>query len=271
MAFGFIGDSPEQSFNSNKGRFTIDEIDELVGNRDWAGSAGLTVDIHCIGGGASGRYDAYGSGAGGGLAGGQFTFYKDASIVVGAGGQGSAAPGSDSRVIFNDAEHVLIGSGGGRTSQFNHFGQSNGTQSSGGNVNLRGANGVNGSGNSGPSGLTDGNFGSAGAGGGAAQNNSNPGPGSGNGLAGNGGDGANQAANDANRANAGQAGQVPGGGGGGGSGYYGAPGAGAAGAVYFIYTSEYQKLSGGTVTSSGSGANTEWKHEFLTSGNLTWL
>lgn len=272
MAFGFIGDSPEQSFNSNKGRFTIDEIDELVGNRDWAGSAGLTVDIHCIGGGASGRYDAYGSGAGGGLAGGQFTFYKDASIVVGAGGSGSAAPGSDSRVIFNDAEYVLIGSGGGRTSQFNHFGQSNGTQSSGGNVNLRGAHGVNGSGNSGNNGLTSGNFGSAGSGAGAAQNNSNPGPGSGNGLAGNGGDGANQVANSNNSGKmAGQAGQVPGGGGGGGSGYYGASGAGAAGAVYFIYTSEYQKLSGGTVTSSGSGSNTEWKHEFLTSGNLTWL
>lgn len=271
MSFGFIGKSPQQSFSSNKGIFTIDEISELADNNDWSGKAGLTVDIHCIGGGASGRYDNYGSGAGGGLAGGQYTFYKDAAIIVGAGGSGSSAPGSDSRVIFNDAQEVLIGSGGGRTSQFNHFGQSLGTAGTGGNVNLRGGNGNNGGGQNPNNGLQSGNFGSAGAGGAAASNTNNPGYGVGYGFAGNGGDGANTPANNAPLANAGQAGQVPGGGGGGGSGYYGAPGSGAAGGVYFVYTSENQMLDGGTVTSSGTGANTVWTHEFLTSGNLTWL
>tara|TARA_R100000995_G_scaffold84775_1_gene64745 strand:+ start:1760 stop:2557 length:798 start_codon:yes stop_codon:yes gene_type:complete len=264
MSFGFIGNSPEQKYNSNKGVFSMEEIQELVDNHDWAGRAGLSIDLHVIGAGAAGAADAQGGGAGGGFAGGTLTFYKQMDIIVGSKGNASNQPGGASYVFFNDGDEHLRGPGGGDRTGSNHFVNSNSSTGVGGNVQLNGGHGSN---SGGGSGNTSGNFGAPGGGGGNTH-----GGGTGNGLAGNGGAGSNHNANSNNSGvNAGFAGQAPGGGGGGGSGYYGAGGAGADGGVIAIYTSEYQQLTGGdTVNSSGSGSNTIWTHTFNTSGQLDW-
>jgi len=264
MSYGFIANSPEQKYNSNKGVFSMEEIQELVDNHDWAGIAGLTIDLHVIGAGAAGASDAQGGGAGGGFAGGTMTFYKQMDILVGSKGNGNNQPGGASYVFFNDGDEHVRGPGGGDRTASNHNVNSNSSAGVGGNVQLSGGNG----GGTGGNGSTSGNFGAAGGGGANTQLG-----GSGNGLAGDGGRGSNHNANSNNSGvNAGFAGQAPGGGGGGGSGYYGAGAAGADGGVIVLYTNEYQQLSGGdTVNSSGSGANTVWTHTFNTSGTLDWL
>jgi hypothetical protein len=265
MSFGFIGKSPEQKYNSNKGVFSMEEIQELVDNHDWAGRAGLSIDLHVIGAGAAGAADAQGGGAGGGFAGGTMTFYKQMDIIVGSKGNGNNQPGGASYVFFNDGDEHLRGPGGGDRTASNHFVNSNSSSGVGGNVQLNGGNA--GHNNNGSAGATSGNFGAPGGGGGHTRSG-----GTGNGLAGNGGQGSNHNANSSNSGvNAGYAGQSPGGGGGGGSGYYGAGGSGADGGVIALYTSETQQLSGGdTVNSSGSGASTIWTHTFNTSGQLDW-
>lgn len=267
MSYGFIANSPEQKYNSNKGVFSMEEIQELVDNHDWAGIAGLTIDLHVIGAGAAGAADAQGAGAGGGFAGGTMTFYKQMDIIIGSSGNSNNQPGGASYVFFNDGDEHLRGPGGGDRTASNHFVNSNSTSGVGGNVQLSGGNGSN-HGNTGGNGSTSGNFGAPGGGGGSTALG-----GTGNGLAGDGGRGSNHNANSNNSGvNAGFAGQAPGGGGGGGSGYYGAGGAGADGGVIVLYTNEYQQLSGGdTVNSSGSGSNTVWTHTFNTSGTLDWL
>ena len=269
MSFGFIGKSPEQKYNSNKGVFSMEEIQELVDNHDWAGIAGLSIDLHVIGGGAAGAADAQGGGAGGGMAGGTITFYKQMDIIVGSGGNGANQPGGASYVFFNDGDTHVRGTGGGQLTQSNHFVNSNSNPGVGGNVQQRGGHGSN-QGNTGGNGQTSGHFGGAGGGGGAATGSG--GGGTGNGLAGNGGGGSNHNANSNNSGvNAGYAGQAPGGGGGSGSGYYGGAGAGADGAVIVLYTNENQLLTGGdSVNSSGSGSNTVYTHTFNTSGTLDW-
>jgi hypothetical protein len=268
MSFGFIGKSPEQKYNSNKGVFSMEEIQELVDNHDWAGIAGLTIDLHVIGAGAAGAQDAQGGGAGGGMAGGTLTFYKQMDIIVGSGGNGANQPGGASYVFFNDGDTHVRGTGGGQLTS-NHFVNSNSSAGVGGNVQQRGGHGSN-QGNTGGNGQTSGNFGGAGGGGGAATGSG--GGGTGNGLAGDGGGGSNHNANSNNSGvNAGYAGQAPGGGGGSGSGYYGGLGAGADGGVIVLYTNENQLLTGGdSVNSSGSGANTVYTHTFNTSGTLDW-
>ena len=242
----------------------MEEIQELVDNHDWAGRAGLSIDLHVIGAGAAGASDAQGGGAGGGFAGGTLTFYKQMDIIVGSKGNGTNQPGGASYVFFNDGDQHLRGPGGGDRTASNHFVNSNSSSGVGGNVQLSGGNGSN---SGGGSGNTSGNFGAPGGGGGNTH-----GGGTGNGLAGNGGAGSNHNANSNNSGvNAGFAGQAPGGGGGGGSGYYGAGAAGADGGVIALYTSETQQLTGGdTVNSSGSGSNTVWTHTFNTSGQLDW-
>lgn len=102
------------------------------------------------------------------------------------------------------------------------------------------------------------------AGGGGSGCDSAPtsnGGGSGGSYAGGGGTG--------NRSGRGSDGGAYGGGGGGGGNYNGGSGTGAQGVSVITYVSPIQRATGGTVSSSGSGASTVWTHVFTSSGAFT--
>ena len=213
--------------------------------------------ITAIGGGGGGQWNdgsavhngtAGGSGGGGGGVDGTGTF--------GTGGAGTSGQGNNGGNSSNGSGSTSGGGGGGGAG-------SAGTASSGSGSAIFGGPGGNGS-----TWSVDSVTRAGGGGGGVT------GAGNASGTAGTGGTGGGGAGGKGSTAAV--SGTINTGGGGGGSGGIGngytgsgAPGNGGSGVVIISYTNATQKGTGGTVTSSGSGASTVWKHTFTSSGTYT--
>jgi hypothetical protein len=254
-------------------------------------------------GGGGGSGSAGGGGAGGLLTGSSSLAIGSAyTITIGSGGAGGTAAGNgavgnNSAIVFlatalgggfgQGSVGVSGGSGGPGGSGGGGFGGGGGSGTGGAGTSGQGFNGGNGA--------TQASGGGGGAGA-AAINASNQLPSAGgvgvsNSLSGSavfyaggggggtlntagatGGAGGNGGGGLGGYTAAGAAGTVNtggGGGGGGGSGASYAGGSGGSGVIIISYTNTTQRGTGGTVTSSGSGASTVWVHTFNSSGTYT--
>jgi hypothetical protein len=253
-------------------------------------------------GGGGGAASGGGGGAGGLLTGSSSLAIGSAyTITIGSGGAGGTAAGNgavgnNSSIVFlatalgggygQGSVGVSGGTGGPGGSGGGGFGGGGGSGTGGAGTSGQGFNGGNGAtqvaGGGGGASAVGGNAvtsTSAGAGGaGVASSLSGSsvtyagggGGGALNGTAGAGGAGGGGAGG----GTAGVAGTANRGGGGGGGGNTGgtAPfdgGSGGSGVVIISYTNTTQRGTGGTVTSSGSGASTVWVHTFTSSGTYT--
>lgn len=217
-------------------------------------SSGYVIEVVGGGGGASGGAGANGgsggggSGAGSDQAGGSSQYGTVINYEI--PGQNSFPSG------FNGATgpHQSYGGGGGGAG-----GATSGpTPGTGISVNLSGAGGT----------FIQANMGWGGGGGGSFYDSSGGGATYGTGNDGQGGESAGYPYGN------GQPQYAPYYGGGGGGNYSqqtAAAGAGAPGVVVIVYVSATQLFSGGTVTSTGSGASTTWQHVFTSTGTLTGL
>ena len=253
-------------------------------------------------GGGGGAASGGGGGAGGLLTAASYLAIGTAyTITIGSGGAGgtsagNGAVGNNSSIVFlatalgggfgQGSVGVSGGSGGPGGSGGGGTGTGGGSGTGGSGTSGQGFNGGNGatqvSGGGGGASAVGGNAvtsTSAGAGGAGVANSlsgssvtyaGGGGGGALNGSAGAGGAGGGGAGG----GTAGVAGTANTGGGGGGGGNSGgtAPfdgGSGGSGVVIISYTNTTQRGTGGTVTSSGSGASTVWVHTFNSSGTYT--
>lgn len=253
-------------------------------------------------GGGGGAASGGGGGAGGLLTAASYLAIGTAyTITIGSGGAGgtsagNGAVGNNSSIVFlatalgggfgQGSVGVSGGSGGPGGSGGGGTGTGGGSGTGGSGTSGQGFNGGNGatqvSGGGGGASAVGGNAvtsTSAGAGGAGVANSlsgssvtyaGGGGGGALNGTAGAGGAGGGGAGG----GTAGVAGTANTGGGGGGGGNSGgtAPfdgGSGGSGVVIISYTNTTQRGTGGTVTSSGSGASTVWVHTFNSSGTYT--
>lgn len=234
-------------------------------------SHALTITYYGIGGGGSSGNDTSGGASGAGAVVGGLTMIsgQTASIVVGAAGsKGYGIEGGTSSITYRTTVASAYGGFGNRGPSSPYATGPNiaGGTAAGGALNLQGGlgagwnQGINGgNGDSGvynsityyaPGGGSGGDdFGFTGTGGSGGGD-----------WAGNGGNGY--------RSGHGTNGGNYGGGGGGGGNYNGGSGVGAPGVFVITYVSSTQRATGGTVTSSGSGASTVWQHVFTSSGTF---
>ena len=266
-------------------------------------ASGYSVNYLIVAGGGGGGAASGGGGGAGGLltATSSLAIGTAYAITIGSGGAGGTAAGNGT-AGNNSAIGTLAtalgggygqgsvgvsgGSGGPGGSGGGGFGGGGGSGTGGAGTSGQGFNGGNGAtqvaGGGGGASAVGGNANasvSAGAGGaGVASSLSGSsvtyagggGGGALNGTAGAGGAGGGGAGG----GTAGVAGTANRGGGGGGGGNSGgtAPfdgGSGGSGVVIISYTNTTQRGTGGTVTSSGSGASTVWVHTFTSSGTYT--
>jgi len=252
------------------------------------------------GGGGAGASDGGGGGAGGYLT-GNVSLALDGtpySIVVGAGGAGGGSGVQGSTSSVTALSLTAVGGGYGGAAAAGGAGGSGGGGGSGGSVfcggsavigqGYAGGNGINftstspydfpagggggagalgtngsaGQGGNGGAGLSNNITGFAlfyaGGGGGAVFNAAYTGGSGGSSVGGAGGAGSSGANGTANT----------GSGGGGGAGGGASGGSGGYGVAIFSYKSATQKMTGGTVTTYGSGACTYYVHKFTASGVL---
>lgn len=244
------------------------------------GAPTLDVDVLVVGGGGGGGYDVGGGGGGGAASIGSYNISGAYTVVVGGGGSPQANGGASSL----NGPNVSISAGGGRRGG-NYRGTNacgiGGNSGSGGNTGgpfTGGSGGLDWKSSSGAGAAGNGQYGrtSPGAAGGIGYlwpiNNTYYGGGGGGGVdglpvglggAGGGGNGGYRWSSP--RAQAGRDGF---GGGGGGDAAITNGGRGGSGTVIISYISPIQRGTGGTVTSTGTGATTRWFHTYADAGTF---
>jgi hypothetical protein len=238
--------------------------------------ASFTINYYGIGAGGTSSNDTSGGASGAGAVVGQSEVTTGVSVAIAVGAPGAAANGAQggtTSIIYNGSTIAYatggFGNGGPPCGGCSGPVQYSVGQGYGGSLQLSGGYGGGWNNNpraggNGASGAFNGvTYYAAGGGGSGCDSNptTNPGGAGGGAWAGSGGTGY--------LSGHGGAGGNYGAGGGGSGNYYGGAGTGAPGVMVITYTSPIQRATGGTVTSSGSGASTVWQHVFTSSGAFT--
>ena len=238
-------------------------------------SSPVDITYYLIGAGGTSSNDNSGGASGAGAAVGKLSVISGIPAIITVGQQGAAANGAQggtTSIIYNGSTIAYatggFGNGGPPCGFCSGPVQYSVGQGYGGSLQLSGGygGGWNNSpraGGNGASGVFNGvTYYAAGGGGSGCDSDptTNPGGAGGGAWAGSGGTGY--------RSGHGGAGGNYGAGGGGSGNYYGGAGAGAGGVSVITYVSLTQRATGGTVTSSGSGASTVWQHVFTSSGSF---
>ena len=237
-------------------------------------SSPVDITYYLIGAGGTSSNDTSGGASGAGAAVGKLSVISGIPAIITVGQQGAAANGAQggtTSIIYNGSTIAYatggFGNGGPPCGFCSGPVQYSVGHGYGGSLQLSG--GYGGGWNNNPPGGAGGSgtfngvaYYAAGGGGSGADfgQTDNPGGSGGGAWAGAGGAG--------HRSGHGGAGGAYGGGGGGSGNYYGGAGAGAGGVSVITYISPTQRATGGTVTSSGSGASTVWQHVFTSSGSF---